>query len=185
MNIQKYIEEVHQTAVEHGWHEEQKPKEHWLMLIITEICEMIAADRINKRANRQMFEHRLVVEPSDPDKRFKEWFKTYIKESFEDELADVCIRTFDFMGENGIKTETLNRIHSELHPDFNRQHLLIQSFDLIGVITDCDSASIVCSSIFAVAEHWAKLYDIDLEWYIEQKMRYNRLREWKHGNKKY
>lgn len=185
MKIQEYIEQVHQTAVEHGWHEEPHENEHWIMLIITEICEMIAADRKNRHANRQLFEHRLEVDPNDPDNRFKEWFKTYIKETFEDELADVCIRTFDFMGETGINAEQLAKIHTELHPDFDKQHLLKQSLDLIDVITGCETMPIVCSSIFAVTERLAELHHIDLDWHISQKMRYNRLRQWKHGGKAY
>lgn len=185
MDITKYIEEVHQTAVEHGWHEEQKEPEHWLMLIITEICEMIAADRIDKHANRKMFEKRLIIDPSDPDHRFKVWFKTYIKESFEDELADVCIRTFDFIGETGIKVEQFERIHTNLSPEFDKQHLLKQCFDLTDMITGCETIPVVCSAIFEVAERLAEIHDIDLDWHITQKMRYNRLRDWKHGNKKY
>ena len=89
MKIQEYIEQVHQTATEHGWHEQKQSTEHWLMLIITEICEMIEADRENNHARREMFEHRLEVQPNDPDDRFKEWFKPYIKDTFEDELADI------------------------------------------------------------------------------------------------
>ena len=185
MNIQDYIEQVHQTAVEHGWHEQKHEPEHWLMLIITEICELIAADRQNKHANRQLFEHRLEVDSADPDDRFKEWFKTYIKESWEDELADVCIRTFDFIGETGIKVERFERLHTDLSPEFDRQHLLKQCFDLIDVITGCETMPIVCNTIFAVAERLAEIHDIDLDWHIIQKMRYNRLRDWKHGNKAY
>lgn len=51
MKIQEYIEQVHQTATEHGWHEQKQSTEHWLMLIITEICEMIEADRENNHAH--------------------------------------------------------------------------------------------------------------------------------------
>ncbi len=184
MKIQEYIEQVYQTAVEHGWHEEPQEDEHWLMLIITEICEMIEADRNNRHANRQLFEHRLKVDPTDPDDRFKEWF-TYIKDTFEDELADVCIRTFDFMRETGIKAEHIAKVHTELHPDFDKQHLLKQSFDLIDVITGCGTMPIVISSILAFVERLAKLRHIDLDWHIKQKIRYNQLRDWKHGNKKY
>lgn len=185
MKIQEYIEQVHQTAVEHGWHEEPQDNEYWLMLIITEICEMIAADRKNRHANRQLFEHRLEVDPNDPDNRFKEWFKTYIKDTFEDELADVCIRTFDFMGETGIKAEQLAKVHIEIPDDFGQQHLLKQCFDLTGNITDSETPAITCANILAVIERLATIYDVDLEWHIKQKMRYNKLRQWKHGNKKY
>lgn len=32
---------------------------------------------------------------------------------------------------------------------------------------------------------YCKQKDIDIEWFIEQKMKYNKLRPYKHGNKKY
>ena len=185
MKIQEYIEQVHQTATEHGWHEQKQSTEHWLMLIITEICEMIEADRENNHARREIFEHRLEVQPNDPDDRFKEWFKPYIKDTFEDELADICIRTIDLMGESGISVKQFDKIHTQFNPDFYKQELPKQCFDIIGVITDCDALPIVCNNILKFAEHVAENHGVDLEWHIEQKMRYNQLREWKHGNKAY
>ena len=32
---------------------------------------------------------------------------------------------------------------------------------------------------------YCKQKDIDIEWFIEQKMKYNKLRSFRHGNKKY
>ena len=185
MDIQKYVNETYQTAMEHGWHDEKKSKEHWLMLIITEIAELIQADRENKHANREMFEYGLKIDPNDPDEAFKAWFDTHIKQSFEDELADICIRVFDFIGEFDIQVSMLDTIESHISPEFSKFSLTEQCFMVIGAITECEDMQMNCKNIILVAEHWAKLYGIDLEWHIKQKMRYNKLREWRHGNKKY
>ena len=185
MDIQKYVEEAHQTAMKHGWHDEKESKEHFLMLIITEIAELIQADRKNIHSRWELFCNRLIVDVKDPDERFKEWFKTYIKQSFEDELADICIRVFDFIGEFNIRIEQLDKIQTEINPDFDKMSLTEQCFMVVGAITECDSMPINCKNILLLAEHWAKRYGIDLEWHIKQKMRYNKLREWRHGNKKY
>ena len=32
---------------------------------------------------------------------------------------------------------------------------------------------------------WAESLEIDLDWHIDAKMRYNAMREYRHGNKKY
>lgn len=185
MNIQNYVDDAHQTALKHGWHDEKKSMDHFLMLIITEMAELIQADRRGIHARREMFEYRLAVEPNDPDERFKKWFDTFIKQSFEDELADICIRVFDFIGEFNISIDQLNRIHSDIRPEFFNLSLTEQCYFMISSIVECDSMPINCKLILLTVENMAKWNDIDLEWYIEQKMRYNRLREWKHGNKKY
>ncbi len=52
MDITKYIKEAHQTATKHGFHDSTKSDIYWLMLIITEICEVISADR-EKRQHRR------------------------------------------------------------------------------------------------------------------------------------
>ena len=41
--INEWIERAFKNAVRHGWHEEEKPTIHWLMMIITEVSEAIQA----------------------------------------------------------------------------------------------------------------------------------------------
>ena len=185
MNIKEYVDEAHKTAQQHGWHDEKMSENHFLMLIITEIVELIQADRKNKHTRRELFELRLKVSPGDPDNRFIDWFEPFVKNTFEDELADICIRTFDLIGEFNVKIEQLEKIHSEINQEFDIDTLTEQCFNVIGAIIECDNLPINCRNILIVAEHWAKLYEIDLEWHIKQKMRYNRLRQWRHGNMKY
>ena len=51
MNYNKLAEEAHENAVKHGFWENKVSNEHCLMLIITEIAEMVEAHRVNRKAN--------------------------------------------------------------------------------------------------------------------------------------
>ena len=78
----KLVNRVHENAVRHGWHEKKLSADHWLMMIITEICEMVEADRKGKRANKDWFIKRM-KEPGADDTDFIYAFKASIKDSVE------------------------------------------------------------------------------------------------------
>lgn len=94
-----------------------------LALIHSELSEALEADRNERYAVDTARGFEIIKD----DAEFKEWFETYIKNTFEDEIADVVIRCLDT----------------------------------------------------------AEYMGFDLERHILCKMRYNTLREKKHGNKKY
>lgn len=172
MNIKKYVKEAHQTATDHGFHDEPRQNEYWLMLIITEICEVVDADRRSGSFDgMEDFLERTNVHPD-----FAERYNVYIKGTVAEELADICIRVFDFMGEAGIKPSTLSKIYMEPGPEFDELPLMVQCYNVIGAIIECDSQPINCKNILLMAEYWARKYNIDLEWHIRAKMEYNKLR---------
>ena len=44
-------ERAYKTAVEHGFHEEEKPDAYWLGLVMSEVGEAINADRKGRHAD--------------------------------------------------------------------------------------------------------------------------------------
>lgn len=80
-----------------------------LAMIISEISEAIEAIRKNKYANRYRYE-------SGTDTFNKVLFEQYIKDTFEDELADVYIRLKDFLGAESIDLDW----HVEQKLEFNK-----------------------------------------------------------------
>lgn len=66
--INKLCKEAFETAQSKGWHDEDKPTAVWLALIHSEVSEALEADRKGDYEN------------------------------FVEELADICIRTFDLAG---------------------------------------------------------------------------------------
>ena len=70
-----------------------------LMLIVSELGEMVEAKRIGKKANWEVYEKLLKEKGVDFD---AELFKQLIKDSPEDEFADSIIRHMDMAGGEGI-----------------------------------------------------------------------------------
>ena len=48
MNYNELAEKAHSNAVKHGFWDKKFNNEHYLMLVITEIAEMVEADRRGK-----------------------------------------------------------------------------------------------------------------------------------------
>jgi len=121
-SINEIAKEIYQNAKDKGFHDDH-PKNigEMLMLIVSEVSEALEADRKAQFTDINMN----VVNGWVGNEDFKLSFKDNVKDTFEDELADVMIRVMDL----------------------------------------------------------ASYKDIDLEAHIKAKMRYNSLREQKHGKR--
>lgn len=120
--LDELAKQIHQDNVEKGFWDEPRNTGEMLMLITSELAEALEADRDTNYADLDQFEYENKSDESN-DALFKENFKLYIKNSFEDEIADTVIRLLDL----------------------------------------------------------AAGYDIDIEKHIQYKLKFNRLREYKHG----
>lgn len=175
----------YQNACEHGFHDKEYSDEHWLMLIITEIGEAVNAHRSGKRARKDMFlelqKHDSSYQKQDKkmaEKFFRRVFEDYIKNTVEDELADVVIRCLDYAGLKRFDLPPL--IDTSLYDlSFTEcMYSVIQQLTKSPLRTvDGHSLMIVISTVLKEANN----IGIDLLWFIEQKMRYNKTRERIHG----
>jgi len=121
MTLNELAKRAHENAVNKGFYEKPLETGTLLMLVVSELSEALEADRKGIYANIERF-NKWINEPTSVC-TFNELFEDSIKDSFQDELADVIIRILDLCGHKGI----------------------------------------------------------DIDWHIEQKMRYNETREFKHG----
>jgi len=185
MDIKKYIEEAYKTACAHGFHDEQRPLKHWLMLVITEVSEAVEADRRNKRANVAMFE-REINTPQAPEHVIKHWqfcFEQFVKDTVEDEFADICIRLFDLAGTYSytFEVDASYKLDKKLIEKFKRHTFTEVAYELCAALA-CENPDMgIVEIAFAYIVYWAKSLGIDLKWHIEQKMKYNALRARLHG----
>lgn len=176
---------AYNCACEHGFHDETLSNEHCLMLVITELSEAVEADRKDKHANIKQFEIDKLIEPESlmNELSFIRSFEKNIKDSVEDELADAVIRLLDLAGVR--KIDCSNRFILQFIVSKKRsfiENIYKISKELIYYrYTLEEQVNYVIRQIFQLAE----MMDIDLLWHIEQKMKYNELREYKHGGKKY
>ena len=98
MNYQQLIKDSYGNAKKKGFHKEEFNLGEKLMLIISELGEALEAHRNDKRSDINTFYYFCPTSEEVSIKRFKSTFKDYIKDTLEDELADVCIRAFDLAG---------------------------------------------------------------------------------------
>lgn len=184
MNYNEYSKQAHETAVNHGFWKTKYSNEHFLMLVCTEIAEIIEADRKDKKANRNKFltEYNkypaLVEEPT----RFTCAFEKHIKDTVEDEFADTFIRLCDLAGE--LKVDFDKMLPCRYHRAFERFSMTENAFGLIKGLSKGQIAvekRIQFGLDYLVG--WAKCNGINLEWHVKQKMRFNQGRPERHGKK--
>ena len=182
MNLNELRDKAYQCAVAHGWHDENLSDEHFLCLVISELMEAVEADRKGMHANRANFEYYMKQRKRD-DGEFMYAFKQDIKDSVEDELADACIRMLDLAGLRGYDLDSFDYEGSDTE-DYSDMTFTESMFRICVYVTDNfyrDEPFILLNEIFA----FCRDRNIDIFWHIKQKMKYNELRPYKHGDKNY
>ena len=192
MNLNKLRDEAYSIAKENGWHEEEHSDSHWLMLVITEIAEAVQADRKNKHADIASFkEYQTYYGSFLPSKetleiRFREDFEEYIKNTVEDELGDVIIRCLDLCGVKGLNAYTVNvEFPSGMDGFTDRMYFVCRQLTDRILTADSVTLEFVLSQTMSYIVEHCRRKGIDLDFFIRTKMKYNRLRGYKHGGKRY
>lgn len=188
MNLNELRDKAYRIARENGWHDKEYSNEHFLMLIITEIAEAVNADRSNRRAQRRIFEENANTPQHYHEKHWKFCYEHFIKGSLEEELADVVIRCLDLAGLKDCDLENFDYEASD-NADYSDLPFTEAMFGIVNSVTDGwndddmieDKIHDILNEVLALC----KDRGVDLPWYIEQKMKYNTLRGYHHGGKKY
>lgn len=195
MNINELKDRVYKIACEHGWYNEECPDTAEVMLVITELSEAVNADRKKKYAQRKMFERESVTTQENPEEHWRYCYRTFIKDTVEDELADTVIRILSFAGHKGISfTEGLFREsgirkvvdgyeRARAQNGFLSVSFPVQIFTLVRELVDLfhEESETYMEQILSHVFVTAMLRGIDLRWHIEQKLKYNESRPYKHG----
>lgn len=172
MNFNKLAKESHANAVKHGFWEKRESNEHCLMLVVLEIGEMVEAHRAWKRANLEVY--------NDGTFNSSENFKVLIKDTLEDEMADVAIRLGDLAGALGVDFDKMNPC--KYHRAFDKFTFTENAFALTkGLCRDIIGIEKRIQFGLEYVTKWAKSINIDLDWHIDEKMKYNATRPPKHG----
>ena len=103
-NLNQVSKEQHERMVEKGFYDGNKQIGTLLMLTVSELSEALEADRKGRHSDLKEFEAHLQEGISEEQK--KDAFKQYIKDTFEDEIADTFIRLLDLCGYLGIDIDS-------------------------------------------------------------------------------
>lgn len=194
--INEWVKKNYDNAVKHGWHEEKKPKAHWLMMICTEVAEAVQADRKGRYMDDLDKEGLKTVLANDHGGGlFDKYYSDTIEGKVESELADICIRVFDLMGVYNVEAKYgFSTFDTEVK--YAKQHSFTENaFIVTRSIISCNITASTSEkegmffdlylSVLASVSDWAEALGIDLIQHINLKMRYNESREYHHGNKLY
>ena len=189
-NLNSLRDKAYKCAVAHGWHEENLSDEHFLCLVISELMEAVEADRKGRHADTKKFNqemdyyiHEMKLYGENYDKAYRDTFEYYLKDSVEDELADACIRLLDLSGLRGYDLDGFDYEGSDTE-DYSDKSFTESMFRISVYVTDNfyrNEPFILLNEIFTFCND----RNIDIFWHMEQKMKYNELRPYKHNNKIY
>lgn len=195
MNLNNWIKDCHQTAVEKGWWNKERPKNEIYMLFITEIAEASEEARKKDTAGLPIYQ----LSPSGGVIPFgsDEWDNLRKPEGEAIELADCLIRMGDYMGkikldlESMLSCSSLKTIKTFVQAErFSLQRCyptqtspLAHHFFLVSSFTYVyDEKDILMDSFLKILDYFAKC-NWSVEQALEVKMKYNAGRGYRHGGK--
>jgi hypothetical protein len=184
-----FIDRAYKCASNHGFHDKKLSDAHMLMLVVSEISEMVEADRKCRHADIESYEDEIRYGADVYDKNTRSPFEKYIKDTVEDELADVFIRIFDYCGALGVMPDGIVDMKEEFLSLFGKDDFSEQCFVMTGLVLDIEKEDDVDLKIRAIGSflsfciEFAAFHHINWEWHVTHKMHYNEHRPRKHGKK--
>jgi NTP pyrophosphatase (non-canonical NTP hydrolase) len=113
MELNNLAVSIYEANKKKGFWDEKRNVGEMLMLVTTELAEALEAHRKFRFANL-----------SDADKNDsiedESFFTSFVKDTFEDEIADAVIRLFDMAG--GLNIDLDYHISAKLHYNSNRPY---------------------------------------------------------------
>lgn len=100
--LNKLAQQIHRIARDKGFYNSEVNIAEKLCLVHSEVSEALEADRTNKYAKKDILRINRISIEND----FRRDFSDSIKNTFEDELADVMIRILDICALKGIDIES-------------------------------------------------------------------------------
>lgn len=190
MKLQPFFEKCHQQAVEKGFWEGRNPDDpvmvsEALMLIVSEMGEAIEAHRKGRHTtagldisnNISLASILLDRSINEPEGNWLADFQTHVKDTVEDELADILIRIGDLFCGLGFHTE-----HDEA-PWAMRDpvHFASRMWEINCSLVFTASLHMALISAFNKTLHLCRDMDVDIESHCHLKLAYNKTRPHKHG----
>ncbi len=180
IDYNKMAQEVHQENKVKGFYDVEPSKDMSLLLIVSELVEMVEADRKDLHADMVNFNELIYVHGTDNQKLF---FRDFIKDSIEDEAADVIIRILDYAGWQNIDIDSVVDFEDFRERLPKEEIKASEIFKLINIIEKCTDNSNVSWLFGSCMLYFVDVLHIDIWKHVELKRKYNKLRPIRNGKK--
>lgn len=186
MNIKEIQEKAYNTAIQQGLYSENITDDYCISKIIEEVYEMVRAYTNNEIADREYFEF------SINRKWFKmpfiKAYKKYVKDSVQDEFADILIMIASFAKHRNIElTREIKTL--EWKRNFAKHSIQVNALGFAKNATRTHRKGGIeltlverLNFLYAYVISWAKTMGIDLDYFVNIKLEYNATRGFKHTN---
>lgn len=191
-NLNELAHKIHESNKLRGFDVAQDNIGQSLMLIVGEISEAMDAHQCGRFADMKEYDSEIAyIAKNFPTANIEggfrlDPFEKYIKNTFEEELADIVMRTLDFCASFGVDIERLCYENETIICCNNiGEYLLVVTGQVYSAYweIECKEECAKLESVITAIEHKAKELNINLEKYIALKMRYNETRPYKHGKR--
>lgn len=177
MKYEQLVQQAYQNAKNKGFHTTELSNQHWMALIISELSEGLEADR-KGRYVRHLAQKSYI---EDLHSFCAPIFESYFKDTFQDEIADTCIRIFDFCGLKGINVIIPQQMKENALKELKDMSTAEMIFTIQCVICGDEMLMVKMNLTLAYLLALSELKGFDLKFFIEEKMKYNETREYRHG----
>lgn len=182
MDLNELKDKSYKLVREHGFHDKKLSDDYYLMLVLAEAAKAFEADQKGKYFKGKMvfgteFNRYSVI--SDEEKRFICAFEKCIKDTVSDKLVDVVIYLLALASLRDIdlkdSDEAWEEIISSIRPDAKNIYSFAElMFNVCkNIIIESDSIENTIYTTLGLLKVICYIYEIDIEWHIEQKIRYN------------
>lgn len=194
-------QDIHQEQKDKGWYDNHRSDALLIMLVQSELFEAFEAWRKDNNAiypddfysdeiDDDYFEKAVSLfragkEEEIDSKVYANIFKVYIKDTYQDEIADVVIRLLDFAAYKDIKLDKSDfDIDFDVNSHFQFMYSINRQLFFLNEEENRIGMAHTISGLIRAAERHIEALGFDLYFHVDIKRIYNRTRPTRHGNKK-
>ena len=189
--LNRWMKSVFDNAATHGWHDSPISKAQYCGLIMTEMAEAVEADRNGRRAHTAEMADVMKVQSKSEIGLCQGWYDTWfniyydkcVKGSIEEEFADVVLRVLAMAQDIHGNKMIWKGYYPYGQVYYEKMSFIENAWYFIREVLNWGKMNI--SDCVSFMYDWAHDLNIDLDTHIEWKMKFNELRPYKHGGKKY
>lgn len=181
IDFNSFAKQIHKNAKAKGFYDKPRNIGELFMLIVSEMGEAVEAHRKGRTANLQRFEEQYMGRREV----FATLFTSEIKDTLQDEIADVVIRLLDYcasIGEEISDTKIANLTPKEVPENIGEALFeMVGTLRWIYVASDPITRSDEIHGFLSMMLAFCEKNGIDLCRHMELKTNYNKTRERLHG----